>query len=227
MRMVSVIFDLEGTLVQSVPMTDRAILEFRKETRRTLVELGVPKEILADAETSTLMRNRAKEYADSNLTVSEKRGLMEGLDRFLLGYELKWAQDSTRFSDTVPTLRTLRSRGIKMAVVTNTSTQAAEAILSKHELADYFTTVVTRNDVELLKPDPQGTLLAIERLHDRNPVFVGDLPVDIEAARGAGIKSVLVKRDWPNHAFPSNTQPDHVVGSLSEIPVILEEICSL
>jgi len=221
--MVSIIFDLEGTLVRTVEMTEEFILDFRWQTRKKLIELGVPEETLAGVETSALMRNKAIQYAEASLSNSEKVRLVRELDRFLLGYELKWADDSRVFPDTLPALRTLESRGIRMAIVTNTSRQAAHNILVKHALSEYFDVVITRDSVAQVKPDPQGVFLAMERLGERNAFFVGDMPVDSEAARRAGIKSILIKRSWPPHLFSFEFPADYTVESLAEIPRILEE----
>lgn len=223
MVVVSIIFDLEGTLVRTAEMTKEFVHDFRRQTRNKLIELGVPEETLAGVETSALMRNKAMQYADASLSDSAKIRLMQELDRFLLGNELKWAENSALFPDTMPTLRTLRSRGIRMAIVTNTSRQAAQNILAKHALPEYFKAVITRDSVAQVKPDPQGVFLAIEQLQERNAFFVGDMPIDTEAARRAGIKSILIKRSWPLGLFSFEFPADYTVESLSEIPKILEE----
>jgi phosphoglycolate phosphatase-like HAD superfamily hydrolase len=63
----------------------------------------------------------------------------------------------------------------------------------------------------------------MEWLRERNAIFVGDMPVDLEAARRAGIKSILIKRSWPPHLFSFEFPADYTVESLAEIPRILEE----
>ena len=60
--MVVVLFDLEGTLVQSIENNQEAVLEFRIETRKKLLELGIPTDVLKNEATSTLMRNMALGY---------------------------------------------------------------------------------------------------------------------------------------------------------------------
>jgi len=215
--MVAVIFDLEGTLVQTVEMVEEIILDFRRQTRRKLIELGIPAEVLAGVETSTLMRNRATRYASANLSGLEKLSFEQELDRFLLGYELSWAKQSTLFFDTMPVLNKLRERGTRMAIVTNTSRQAAEAILAKHGLSEYFDAVVTRNDVAQLKPDPEGLFRALKKLQDREAILVGDTEHDSEAARNAGIKSIKVRRGWRHNLLGSDSSGDYTAQSLSDI----------
>jgi len=219
--MVSVIFDLEGTLVRTVEMVEEVILDFRRRTREKLIDIGIPAEVLAGVDTSTLMRNRATRYASANLSGSERLRFEQELDRFLLGYELSWAKQSTLFSDTMPALNRLREQGIRMAIVTNTSRQAAEAILAKHALSQYFDVVVTRSDVAQLKPDPEGILRALRKLQDRESIFVGDTEHDSEAARNAGIKSIKVRRGWRHSLLGSDSSGDYMAKSLSDILKII------
>ncbi len=220
--MVSVIFDLEGTLVRTVEMKEDVILDFRQQTRKKLIELGIPVETFAGIEASTLMRNKAIQYANEILSERERLKLERQLNQFLLGYELKWAKESALFPDTMSVLGTLREQGIHMAIVTNTSRQAAEAIFTKHRLSKYFDVVVTRNDVAQLKPDPQGILLALQRLQNRAKFFVGDTRIDSEAAKNAGIKSIIVKRGWPHILLPPDCPTDYSVNSLAEIIEIVD-----
>jgi HAD superfamily hydrolase (TIGR01549 family) len=223
--MVSAIFDLEGTLVRSFEMVGDITREFRSETRKKLLDLGIPEHVFQGVVTSTLMRNKAKEHVDSNFSDSERVRFETGLNQFLLGYELKWAKNSILYDDTMSVLLRLKERSVGMAIVTNTSREAADVMLAKHELSKYFDVVITRNDVAWLKPDPQGLLMAIKRLQDRNVFFIGDLPVDSEAACRAGVKSIFVKRSWPGIQFPPDFRPDYVVEALADVPGILEENC--
>jgi HAD superfamily hydrolase (TIGR01509 family) len=215
--MTSIGFDLEGTLVRSVDMKEEAMLEFRQRTREKLLELGIPAKVLAGVESSVLMRNRASLYANANLSNSQRQKLESGLNEFLLRFELRWADDSMLFPDAEPTIRILKERGVRMVIVTNTSRPAAELMLTKHTLSNYFDVVVTRNDVSRLKPDPEGLLIAFGRLGERAEYFVGDTGIDSEAARNAGIKSIIVRRNWPQSLVPPDPHADHKVESLTEI----------
>lgn len=221
MKMVSVLFDLEGTLVQTVQITKQLVDEFRSGTRKELVELGIPKEILEGITSSSLMRNMAGQYANAHFSQAKKAMLKQELDQFLQMYELDWAKRSTLFPDTIHVLTTLKERGISTAVVTNTSRKAARTIFAKHGLWKHLDVVVTRDDVAELKPSPEGILRALEGLDRRDAIFVGDLPIDLEAARAAGVRSVLIDRGWSHDMSSSNAEPDHTVDSLSGILEII------
>ena len=212
--MVVVLFDLEGTLVRSMEMDPEAVEQYRTKTREKLVELGIPRNILGWERTSTLMRNKAIEYVEKHFTKEETKSFKVGMDRFLRNYELRWADNSRVFPDTIPALRKLKGLGIKMGVITNTSRNAANHMLLSHRLVSFFKVVITREDVSRLKPDPEGIRLALKRLNARKFVLVGDLVYDSNAAKNAGGLSVIVNRDTSRKL---EFQADYVVGSLMEV----------
>jgi len=219
--MVVVLFDLEGTLVQSIEEDQEAILEFRIETREKLLKLGIPSRELEGVTTSTLMRNKALEYVGEHFGEREAKRFHLRMDMFLKSYELDWADRSRIFPDTLPALRKLRRLGYKMGVITNTSREAADRMLSMHGIADFFEVVITREDVKKFKPDPEGILLALERLNARDFFFVGDLVHDSRATEKADGISIIVNRS-PSKKLDFHA--DHVVRSLRGVPSLIRRI---
>ncbi len=219
--MVVILFDLEGTLVQSIENDQEAILEFRIETREKLLQLGIPSSELEGVTKSTLMRNKALEYVSEHLDEREARRFHLEMDNFLKGYELRWADSSRIFPDTLPALRKLKRLGYKMGLITNTSREAAIRILSMHGIETFFEVVVTREDVKKLKPDPEGILLALKRLNTRDFVLVGDLIHDSKATEKAGGMSIIVNR---NPSKKLEFHANYVISSLIEIPDLIQHL---
>ncbi len=147
--MVVVLFDLEGTLVQSMETDQKAVLEFRTKTREELVTLGIPRSALEGVTTSTLMRNKALEYVEEHFSEEEAKIFHREMDKFLKKYELYWADRSRIFSDTLPTLRRLRELGYKMGVITNTS----RSILLSAVLFDLVGTLIEESSSVLNTAD--------------------------------------------------------------------------
>ena len=88
-------------------------------------------------------------------------------------------------------------RDYRLAVATNRG-HSAPQLLAHFGFADYFTAVVTSRDVPRPKPYPDMLLLAAEKLGCRTDelIFVGDSPLDCEAARTAGIRFIGYKGTW-------------------------------
>jgi HAD superfamily hydrolase (TIGR01549 family) len=218
-RLIAVLFDLEDTLVQTPWEDRRRVLEFRRHTRRKLLELGIPPNILEGIERATIMRNKSTEYVAENFSEAETKKFQQEMNAFLRLYELDAAKNSKLFSDTIPTLEKIRKLGLKMGLVTNTSREAADTVFQLHGLERYFDAVVTRENVKKLKPDPEGVLLAIAKLRTKSFLMVGDLVHDAVAAENANGVSIIIKR---NTEKKSDFHADYFVHSLSEIPTIVQ-----
>ena len=215
---VAVLFDLEDTLVQTPWADHQHVLEFRSKTRQKLIELGIPPSVLEGIERATIMRNKSIEYIEKNLTKAEAEKIYQEMEKFLTYYELDSANRSKLFPDTTPTLEKLRKLGVKMGIVTNTSMKAVNMVFRLHGLKGYFDAVVTRETVKKLKPDPEGILLAVNKLGATSFFVVGDHVRDALAANSAKGKSITVKRSSEEKI---DFQTDYVVQTLSEVPKIV------
>jgi putative hydrolase of the HAD superfamily len=215
----AVLFDLEDTLVQTMWADEQHVKKFRRKTRKKLLELGIPSSVLEGIERATIMRNKAIEYIEENLSKTDAEGIYQEMEKFLIRYELKSARKSKLFPETISTLKKLRRLGIKMGLVTNTSMKAVETIFQLHDLKPYFNVIITREKIKKLKPDPEGILLALKELGVKSFFMVGDLVHDVSAAKSARGISIRVKRD----SEEADCEADYVVQSLSEIPKIIQE----
>jgi HAD superfamily hydrolase (TIGR01549 family) len=216
--MVAVLFDLEGTLVQTEWEQPDHIVLFRGETRQKLLDLGIPPIILEGDERSTVMRNNALDYAKQNFDEARIKQFKLEMQRFLEKYEMSAVKTSRLFPETLSTLRQLKVLGCCIGLVTNTSMKAVADYFSMYTLGNYFDVTVTRDHVSKLKPDPEGVLLALKELGKKRFFLVGDLEHDAIAARKAGGASIIVNRDSPR--LP-RFKADFFVKSLSEVPAIV------
>jgi HAD superfamily hydrolase (TIGR01509 family) len=110
------------------------------------------------------------------------------------------------FPDTKPTLKQLAS--YKKAVITNTPTDCAEQILKKFDIAQYFEAIVTSDDVQKAKPDPEIVFTACKRLGvtPKTALLIGDTESDVKAGRAAGCTVVGL-----------NVTADIMIQKLSEL----------
>ncbi len=99
------------------------------------------------------------------------------------------------YPDTKETLQELAT--YKKAIITNTPTDCARQILKKFDIAQYFETIITSDDVTKAKPDPEIVFTACERLgvHPKTVVLIGDTKSDIQAGRAAGCTVIGLKID--------------------------------
>jgi HAD superfamily hydrolase (TIGR01549 family) len=236
----AVLFDLEDTLVQTPWSDPQHVEEFRHRTRQKLLDLGVPPMVLAGIERATVMRNKASEYVEKFSKAETERFNLE-MEKFLCRYEQDSAEKSRLFPDAVPALKSLRRLGIRMGLITNTSAKAVNTVFQMYSLEPYFDVVITRECVKRLKPDPEGILLAVKQLGGNKFFMVGDLAVDVLAAKTARALAILVRRRGKSDSqglfksLPyevlekarsaldgkSDLSPDYVIQSLDELRAIV------
>lgn len=216
--MKAVLFDLEGTLVESAyQRSSELVTRLRRDTREHLIGLGVPEPVLEGLVRSHALRNKAYDWADENLDPEEASGIRASMEEFTLELDMISARESQLYPDTIDALERLRGRGCVMALVTNTSTLAADHVMGRLGLERFFDAVVTRSDVLRLKPDPAMVRLAEARMGVEAGWLVGDSAFDAGAAEGAGLSSITIRRDGVRPSFAH----DHFIESLLEVLPIL------
>ena len=216
--MKAVLFDLEGTLVESAYQRSRELVtRLRSDTREHLIVLGVPETVLEGLVRSHTLRNEAYSWADENLDTEEASEIRARMEEFTLELDMISARESRLYPDTINALEHLRDLGCAMALVTNTSTPAANYVMRSLGLERFFDAVVTRSDVPRLKPDPGMVRLAEARLGVEAGWLVGDSSFDAGAAERAGLSSITIRRDGVRPSFAR----DHFIESLLEVPMII------
>ena len=216
--MKAVLFDLEGTLVESAYQRNRDLqTRLRRETKERFISLGVPEAVLEGLVMSHALRNTAYGWADENLDPERSAEIRRRMQEFTHEFDMISARESRLYPDTMESLEILRANGRPMAIVTNTSSSAAEYVMGNLGLDPFFEVVVTRSDVARLKPDPAMIKLAEARRGVEAGWFVGDSSFDAGAAAEAGVPSIIIRRDGVKPGF----HHDHFIESLLEVPPIL------
>ena len=179
----AVIFDLDGTLVDTFSMIVAAFNEAVSphtgksySDAEVIARFGIPD--------SQMIRRELQMHPP------------EAADRAVEVYHAYYAQNHggvTCFDGIVPMLAELKRRGVPMGVMTGKGRRTADITIRSLGLADTFAAVVTGEDVAEQKPDPAGPLEAARRL-DAEPAscaFVGDSPADVGAGTAAGMVTVV------------------------------------
>ncbi len=114
-------------------------------------------------------------------------------------------------------LQRLKTSGWRQAVASSAPRLNVETIVAVLNLGEFFATLVSAEDVQRGKPEPDVFLLAAERLAvpPARCVVVEDAPAGIEAARRAGMRTIGVRS---SHADLEAHTADYVVASLAELP---------
>lgn len=213
MQNATLVFDLDGTLVDSLPdlaaatnhaLSGLSLPAIPTETLRTTVGFGARRMIVEGLNLS-------------GLTLPEAE-IDRLLARFLAYYEPNIARLSRPYEGVVTALEGFREAGARLAVCTNKRLSLAERLLQELSLDGLFAAVAGRDSFPVSKPHPDHIRGAV-RMAGGNlarAVMVGDTSIDIAAARAAAIP--VVGCDFGYSDAPIETlKPDIVISHYSEL----------
>jgi HAD superfamily hydrolase (TIGR01509 family) len=128
-----------------------------------------------------------------------------------------WRRGVRLYPDALPTLGLLRSSGLRLAIVTNASTEAA-GVVDELRLRSSVDNVVVSCEMGVLKPDLLTVALRRLGLGASDATLVDDEPAQLEAASRLGMGTILVQRSG-SHASSAATHP--VVSDLRQLTDLL------
>lgn len=206
----TVLFDLDGTLID----TKDLIYHSFKETIKKLLEIEVSEEEFLTLYGEPILKSMGRFHKDR---------AQELVDYYIAHNHDLHDVLIKGFPQIIVILEELRKMGIKMAVVTSKRRETTLRGLRLFDIEKYFELIISSDDVKAHKPDPEPLNIAIERLKSSKEkvLMVGDTPFDIEAAKRAGVKSVLV--GWthlPKHIF-TDYPADYIIHNPMDLIRIL------
>lgn len=216
----TVIFDLDGTLVDSAPdladsldtlLEELGMEPLGLEHGRSFIGHGIP----------NLVR---RGLLTRDPTLSET-AVVHATDRFLKIYTQNLSRKTRPYPGAVDALLELRRAGWRLAVCTNKLEASARGLLSDLKLISAFSVVAGPDTFGAAKPDPRHLLgcLPKDRSDGYHAVLVGDSEVDLAAARGAGMPAILVGWGYGDAAALAR-QADATVSRFEEVPAAVERV---
>jgi phosphoglycolate phosphatase len=213
----AVLFDLDGTLVHTLPDIAAAM-------NAALDEFGLRE--LDAAHIATLIgkgpRVLARRVLDEQKTLgadARERLVEPLLATYLRYYEVQAGKLGRIFPGVHDCLRELSARDIKLGVVTNALQHLAEAILGHFDIAPYLQVVLGGDRVTRHKPHPEPLWQACRALDVPPPLtlMVGDSSNDVAAARAAGCEVVCVPHGY-NEGQPVDMLDCDIVDNFTLLP---------
>lgn len=177
----AVVFDLDGTLLDSLPLVLEAIAHALapfgpRPTMEIFARLGGPPErflpaLLDDLRNAPIALKRMEEYHRKNLHLIRP------------------------FGDVARMLERLQRSGVRLAVWTGRDRESADRLLRDHRLYDFFSAIVCGDDFATHKPDPEGLLEIVRRLGvtAAATILVGDADVDVLGGVAGGVDTLLIR----------------------------------
>lgn len=205
----AVVFDLDGTLIDSAPDLLAALDFVRADFGLPPGDHGQLREHVSKGAAGILAAGLP---GWDELTDAERNNAR---DRLLDFYAEHCWVHSAPFEGIEALLGRLRGQGTRLGIVTNKISRFAEPVLERAGWARDFDCLVTGDRVERSKPDPEGLLAACRELGAQpgRAVFVGDDRRDVLAGAAAGVPTIVAAWGYvPADDSPDNWNADAVIA---------------
>lgn len=208
-----VIFDLDGTLIDTAP-------DLIDSLNHTITAVGLEPVTFDDlthlvGQGVRVMIRRAFDLRKAELDEETANQLF---DRFMSHYAANMPGKSQPYGGALASIETLAAAGIGVAICTNKPEELALLLMDKLSLTDRFLTITGGDTFPVRKPDARHILGTIERAagDPATSIMVGDSVNDILAAHNAGIASIAVTFGYSDVPV-ATLDPDHVIESYGEL----------
>lgn len=205
-----VLFDLDGTLLDSAPDLYAALKAQCEEMQVAAPPYAMVREVVSRG-SRAILRCAFPDIDDAALTAL--------MPRYLELYQMMMDEHSRPFDGVDELLSSLESQGIRWGVVTNKPGFLTDDLLVRIGWAPRAVAVVSGDTLPVKKPDPAPVLLACERagLDPSRCLFVGDDRRDVLAGAAAGLYTVAVRWGYLDGGDPSEWNADLVIDHPSEL----------
>lgn len=214
--MMAVIFDLDGTLVDSAPDIHRAGNAAAARFGAAPVDLPTARSFVGRGARAYVRRLIAATGTDTELEDALH-------DAFLDEYAGAVAL-SAPYPGAVAALDALAAKGHALGLCTNKPEAAIGAVLDAFDLAHRFGAVVGGDTLSAAKPDPAPLYETMARMGTRTCLYVGDSEVDAETAARAGCPFILHLHGYRN-ADPEALSPAARFDDYARLPDIIAGLC--
>lgn len=213
----AVLFDLDGTLIDTAPDFIRCLNDLRQS--RSL-----------DALPADFIRQSVSDGARAMIRIGfgldqHQPGYAELRAEFLDLYEIGVALETTLFEGMDDLLRSLEARQVPWGIVTNKPVRFAAPLIRALGLEERCSTLICPDHVINSKPDPEALFLACSKAgaDPEMAVYVGDHKRDIEAGRNAGMKTIAVRYGYIEQPETVDLwQADLIADTVSDLAKLLQ-----
>ena len=206
-----IIFDFDGTLIDSYEAIAESLNHVRASFALPPFGMAEVKEMVGHGLERLIEKAAGAERVE------------EGVRLFRQKYATLCESKSSILPQVKETLDQLDRRGYRMAIATNKPSYFARDILKALEMEHLFAEVLGPNDVERPKPDPEMLEIIMMRLglSPEEVAYVGDMLLDIEVARRAGVAAYAIPTGSATREALLEGRPDRLLHRFSDLLTVL------
>ena len=223
----AILFDLDGTLVETAP-------DLMSAHNHVMEKYGFEKKPLSDIRylagrgaATMLMRSANSRNTKTENKIDEKTQ-KEMTSEFIDFYSKNICKGSIINPGVIDYLKWCKDQKIHLAVCTNKMEHLAIKLLKEIKLYDYFDFIAGADTFNYRKPDPQHitSILEILNIPIENSIMIGDSETDAEASKSAKVKFILVKGGYTEKNYDQIFH-DHLVDTFEEIEALSKKILNI
>lgn len=209
-----VLFDLDGTLLDSAPDLHAALAVYCNEVGAAVPSYAAVRTVVSRG-SRAILRCAFDESDDA---------LLERMPRYLALYHGMMSRHTRPFEGIDALLDTLKANGIAWGIVTNKPGYLTDDLVKQIGWGERVCAVVSGDTLPVRKPDPAPVLLACERaaLEPARCLFVGDDRRDVQAGHAAGLYTVAVQWGYLDGGDPHTWGADLVVEHPRDLTELLK-----
>jgi phosphoglycolate phosphatase len=214
LRYRAVLFDLDGTLVDSYAALAEAVNHARRLHGLRELSAARIRDFVGDGLEAMLRRA----FATDDVPRSAR-------EAFESRYDEICCAESKVLVEVDETVAALHALGVAMAVCTNKPTSFSKKILEFLELAPFFRAIVGPDLAGARKPDARHVLetLAATACAPHEALFVGDMPIDVHAARNGGLAVAVLATGSSTAEALRAAAPDHMLDRFSDLLALVRD----
>src|SRR5450755_3672193 len=216
----TIVFDLDGTLIDTAPdLVDTLNVVFAREGLPP-VAYETARNLIGGGARAMIARG-----IEAEGRVLEPPKLEQMFDDFIAYYTTHVADRSRPFPGLIDALDALAAGGYRFAVCTNKLERLSVLLLEKLELADRFAAICGQDTFGIQKPDPEILRRTVAAAGGNPPhsIMIGDSSTDIRTARAAGIPVIAVDFGYSERPV-SEYGPDRIISHFEELSAAIAAV---
>jgi len=216
----TIIFDLDGTLVDSAPDLADALDWLLTEMGYQPLGLNKVRQLIGHG-----MAELVRKGLEARGAQLEAQVLARAVERFLEYYTANLSRKSKAYPGTAEVLNALQKAGWRLVVCTNKLEANARLLLRDLGLLTAFELVAGPDTFGAAKPDPAHLLgcLPLGNPASRLAIMIGDSEVDVAAAKAAGLPVIAVTWGYYQKDI-GELAPDAVAHNMQEVPALINRL---